>query len=278
LSDIDMAWLFNATGHDVIAGTALASNTFFSNAAGQFCAFWMYLNTFADDERLVGHGTTNGLRILASGQMRYVWDRATTDSVWESTGTALTTGKWWFIGAFGCQRNSTLGQSVRMYVGDLETPPQLVTTSETVLGSGNVSGSNAITIGNSATGGTAAPDGWLGNVVVGVSASTSLGFSPYTLPTITDTEAELFRDYWLVPIWRGDLSPVYLATKNTGGSFAVSCISGDTITGTRPNIFRPDGSAITGADASVDVANIDTRCPQPWQARSWITTRRLVRR
>jgi hypothetical protein len=145
-----MALVFGAgTGDRVTCGSAavLDDNTTHTNL------LWVYPTTLTDDRFFIskhrGSTATGWFFALegTGGNIRTVWERATTDLDFISSNTPLVTlNKWYFVA-------STINQGAnagKMYVGDLTTAPVEVTYGTSNAGSGayGTDAARVFTIGN----------------------------------------------------------------------------------------------------------------------------------
>lgn len=202
-----MAWTYGAgTGDDT---TFAAAGGIVSGAVAFMCG-WVYPTTLTATRTIFSIGNNWQIRIdTTTSELRLVSDN-TTDGQWTTTGVGLATGTWKFLAVLVSPLNTGVACAWRVWVGDLTTPPAEVTVTNAVAPSGNFTGATNITFGNAGTG-TVAFQGSIESFVFanfnGSANPTRAAFPIAAAGTITQAEANLVRDRYVTPLWRGNLYP-----------------------------------------------------------------------
>lgn len=203
-----MAWTYGAgTGDDTVFD-AVSSIT---SGMIAFTACWVYPTTLTATRTIFSFGANWRIRIdTTTSELRLVSDN-TTDGEWTTTGVNLATNSWTFLAVIANPSNTGPVCDWRVWAGTLETPPAEVTVTNAVAPVGNFGGSTAVCIGNADMGGTVAFQGSIESFVFGnfsgfLNATTG-AFPIAASGTITQAEADLIRDQYVTPIWRGNLFP-----------------------------------------------------------------------
>lgn len=197
-----MAYTFGAGTGDDINITAVGSMG--GDNGSVFVAGWWYPTTLTATRGYWSAGNTFGAEVdTTTSEIRLRTDN-TTDGQWVTSGAGITVDKWWFIAFLAALENTTVAGDWRVWVGDAETPPQIITPTVAVSRSGNYVGSTAWTIGNKGTG-TLAFQGDIGWVTMALSSNVGvLNWSHIaTSGVIAATEAEMVERRLVTPLWAG---------------------------------------------------------------------------
>lgn len=145
------------------------------------------------------------------------FDRATTDTQWQTTGLGLVVDQWHFIAVLMNNFNTGPVTNFKVWrsVGtDIPTP---VTVSEIVAGVGTAIFSETVTAGNVSSAGAAAFQGEIGrfDYVVAVAAQALIGNTNGSIGV--ESERIMFEQV-ILPIWAGKFPPFYQSgTQSNNG-------------------------------------------------------------
>lgn len=208
-----MSWTFGGgTGDDATLNiTSIgASGTYFIGSC------WVYPTTLTATRAIWSIGNNWTLRIDATtSELRFISDN-TTDGEWTTTGAGLATSSWTFLSWAASPLNTGPTLALRIWAGTLDTRPAELTVTNAVAPVGNFAGGTALTWGNRGGSGAVAFQGSLENCAFGAfngTVSATLGPLPIAAAgTITQAEADLIKDRYVLPMWQGNLYPYEKAT------------------------------------------------------------------
>ena len=215
-----MSYTFGAgTGDDIAVTSALslgADNTV------TLVAGWWYPTTLTATRGYWSAGSIFGAEVdTTTSEIRMRTDN-TTDGQWVTSGAGIVTNKWQFLAFLAATENTTVAGAWRVWVGDENTAPVIQTPAVSVSRSGNYTGSTAVAIGNKGTG-TLAFQGDIGWVMLAAASAIGIN-SPFYVSAsgvISDAEAKLVEERWVLPLWRGTPNPCHMVTTTPAGSFTM---------------------------------------------------------
>lgn len=217
-----MSYTFGGAATDDISVTSQVQ--FLTDNTVSFVAGWWYPTTLTATRAYWSAGDVAGSVVGGTtSEISMITDNATTDGVWDTASAGITVNKWWFIAWLAATENTTVPGAWRVWVGDEHNEPVQQTPTNTVTRVGNYTGSTNRTIGNLGTG-SLAFQGDIGWVVTLVQNAVSSN-SPLWVETsgaIATNEADLVRERWVLPIWRG--KPDARFCINNGGSMTFSLL------------------------------------------------------
>jgi len=203
-----MSYTFGAgTGDDINTASVLQYG---NTNVTTFVAGWWYPTTLTLTRGYWSGGNTFGAEVdTTTSQLRFRTANGTTGGQWTTSGTAITTGKWWYMAFLNTNNNTGTAAAWRCWIGDAETAPVEQTVTVATAPSGTFVGNATAYLGNKGTG-TVAFQGDIGWGVF-ISANTSIAsiLPIATAGAITNDEASLIYDRLAYPCWRGITKPDY---------------------------------------------------------------------
>lgn len=272
-----MAYTFGAATGDDINWAAI--NTAGAGSRTQVVCGWWYPTTLTATRGLWSFGNVFGAEIdTTTSELRLRTDN-TTDGQWTTSGVGLVTGSWKFLAFYSSTNNTGPAGAWRVWAGDVDTVPTEVTVSVATSPVGNFTGSTAFTIGNKGTG-TVAFQGDVGEVCYYLGGSTASAtvhpFGHAAFGTITQAEADLVLDRFVMPAYRGDTWS--RTAQDWGGQIGVECgyWSGKILGRALITAFNTANS-IAGMSPTINGATYSEQHP-PSPPNQYIPARVLLRR
>jgi hypothetical protein len=169
-------------------------------------AGWYYPTTLTATRRLFSAGAIWGAEIdTTTDELRLRTDN-TTDGQWTTTGVDLATDTWKFIAIMNSTFNTGPAGAWRVWVGTADTAPVEATVTVATSPTGNFTGNATVYIGNT----SATATSWQGDIeefrVVATSATIGVSTHPFsqaTYGTITNAEAQIALERFVLPFWLG---------------------------------------------------------------------------
>ncbi len=157
--------------------------------------YWSFSNTFGAEVDT----TTSELRLRSDN---------TTDGQWTTSGAGITTNKWWFLAFFNSCNNTGPAGAWRVWVGDVDNPPVMLSPTQAVAPVGSFIGSTNRRLGNKGTGSLAFQGtmGWISFLVSGVN-------NPGMFNIATDGTIDASIEEHVFRRW---VEPHYLGVPDTG--------------------------------------------------------------
>jgi len=197
-----MSYTFGAaTSDDITTTTVLQLG---ATNVNTFVAGWWYPTTLTSTRGYWSGGNTFGAEVdSTTSQIRFRTQNGTTNGQWTTSGTAITTGKWWYLAFLNSNNNTGAAAAWRCWIGDAESAPVEQTVTVATTPSGNFTGNANAYLGNKGTG-TLAFQGDIGWATF-VSSNTSIvSVLPIAVAgAISNGEAQIVHDQWVYPLWRG---------------------------------------------------------------------------
>ncbi len=202
---------------------------------------WFYPTTLTAGKGYWGctSASTHAEVAPATDEMRFVFQRATTDAVWDSSDADITVDNWWWIGMFTRTSGTVWMLPPYVWIGTPTTPPVLKTVASSTAGSGAASNSaTALGFGNTGPSDANAFEGDIGHVgQIHHYNETDPLVNIFQVPSISSsalTAAEELFIYqrFVVPIWQGDIGRFQSGKmrQNIQDSAVSPCHLGDFVT------------------------------------------------
>lgn len=248
--------------------TALATGTMF------YVAGWFRPTTLTAGRTLWSVGSTANCAVIGAttSELELLVDYTTTDGKWTTSGMALTVNAWTFIAVIISNLNSGPSMAARVWAGTIDQAPREITCTQTTAPVGTVVGTSTWYIGNKGTG-LLAFQGDISDVAMMHSTGTGKDAAlsiPATQGTITQDEADLFRQLYVEPAWRGDHA---LAFERRGGPGSATAPTARWFTELNDGgqvIGRPLTAVSPELALTINGATVASGCPRPAQTRpSW---------
>lgn len=259
-----MSYTFGAgNGDDINCPSSV--NLGGDNTNGLVCG-WFYPTTLTATRGYWSAGVTFGAEVdTTTSEIRMRTDN-TTDGQWLTSGAGITTNKWWFIAWLAATENTTVNGAWRVWVGDNDVRPTEVTVTNPTVRSGNYTSNGTVYAGNKGTGTLAFQGdiGWISfltTTVVGINTAFGIG----TSGVISNGEAELTYNRWVLPLWMGRPDAMKFITATEAASFTVIHMNFENQMATRWSHGTTPSTALLTVNGATPSYNAPpTRPPVDW--------------
>jgi hypothetical protein len=260
------------TGDDFKPGNAMPWPT----ACAMFVFGWFYPTTLTAARGYWGctAATTHAEVAAATDEISFVFNRVTTDAVYDTTDADITVNNWWFICMFSRGTGAAWMLPPNVWIGTPTEPPTARTLTASTVGAGSYSGSGTdLGFGNTGPSDANAFQGDIGHVGQFHQFNESdpllnvFGLNGVSSSALTTSESDYIYREFVVPTWFGDIgryqtglmrstfpsssSPAQLgtfATLDAGGS-TVDLRNHSSRAGSTPEL-PPSGGTLSGATNS----------------------------
>ena len=199
-----MAYTFGAATTDDLSGTGVVSIG--GNSTTTWVAGWFYPTTLTAGRCYFGTGALNSIAVApTTSELRLTHDRATTDSVFDTTGAGIVVNEWVFIAVLFQSGSAGADGTWTVWVGRSDSPPAIVTNSLTTTGLGNNSSTTAYCIGNQAAASSVAFQGDIGPFMYVAQQGLAIDRPVPVAAAGGQTAAEILYiwEKWVIPFWLG---------------------------------------------------------------------------
>lgn len=212
-----------------------------------FVCMWIRPTTLTANRVLWSCGNTaNCAQIHSTTSEVAMLTNDSTGASWHTTGAALATNKWTFL-AFLVSLTTTGSVAVawRVWMGTVDTPPVEITVAQDIAPSGTFTGSTSHTLGNRGIASVAFQGDicqavWMANAALAAAAP----MAPVAAHgAITQAEADVVRDHYVIPFWLGDYAKMLERRPSgqvTNNRWFEECALLDVVTGVPQTAVTPE--------------------------------------
>lgn len=202
-----MSWTFGgANSNDM--NWATQTNVGSASSAFLVCGWWRP-TALNNPRSYFSFGNVITARVApTTSEIQLVSDNATTDGVWTTSGAGIVTNAWHFLAVLGIFASGGVIWRVWKSTG-VDSPPALISNTNTTAPVGAPAGSGAFYLGNAGTSTANSFQGQIGScslyTVPGSALPNPLRLTSFTALS-TDEEAFILNEY-VIPAWLGEPFP-----------------------------------------------------------------------
>jgi hypothetical protein len=261
------SYLFGGASTDDVTFTAEEQLT--RDNASWLVAGWWYPSTLTAGRGYWSAGDICSARVdTTTSEIRLVFDGATTDGEYTTSGLGMVTDLWQFLAFFGAMESSGNLAGLRVWRATVNDYPAILTPSEVVAPAGNWASSAALTLGNIGTGSAA----FQGNIGWGHFAQVrNIGingpFSTASSGVVTDDVARNVETRWVAPLWQGrPIAEFRPPTATTQWHFAHLALDGNPALASliSQDMAQPAHPAVTINGATPSDLGVPRSLPRSW--------------
>lgn len=259
-----MSWTFGgAASNDMNWATQTSVGG--GSTAFLVCGWWRP-TTLTNPRSYFSFGNVITARVApTTSEIQLVSDNATTDGVWTTSGAGIVTNAWHFLAVLGIFTTANAIWSVWKSTG-VNSPPELISNSNTTAPSGNNAGSGTFYLGNAGTSTANSFQGQIGSCsLYSVSSATvpnPLRLTSYT--ALSADEEKFIGHNYVVPAWLGEPFPAvgnHIVYGGTPPTWQMHHFDLEQVVTPRPFVWGNSTFSPTGTAATIQGATFSQERP-----------------